>query len=190
MSSFQLKELYEALDKFHDESPLVKADKTNPFLKNKYADYNTVVSETRPDLKVVGLRVKQSVTNIDGKTAIRTTLTHIATGQMIEDVAPVESKPGDPQSQGSGITYQKRYSYIAMLDLLVDVDDDGSLSHKLKEKSAKITSGVEEAKKALKASKSLGDLQKTYSEIYSKDKRLGQELVPFKDELKEKLAAV
>lgn len=188
MSSFEHKDLYEALDKFHEKSPLVKADKVNPFLKNKYADYNTVVSSTRQDLVDCGLRVKQSITNIDGKTAIRTRLIHIGTGQTIEEVAPVESKTGDPQSQGSGITYQKRYSYVAMLDLLVDVDDDGSLAQKLKDKSNKIASGEEEATKALKAAKSTGELSKIYKDLYSKNPSLGRKLVPLKDEMKAKLA--
>lgn len=128
LTSTETDKLYKALDSFHQKTNLVKATKENPYFKSMYADYNVVVSETKPDLIENDLRVKQTITNIDGKTAIRTRLTHIASSQFIEDVSPVAHKDNDPQSQGSGITYGKRYAYVAMLDLLVDQDDDGSLA--------------------------------------------------------------
>ena len=126
--SEKLDELFKALDGFHEKSPLVKATKENPFLKNKYADYNTVVSATRADLMANNLRIKQFITHVDGKTAIHTRLIHLTSGQYIDSIAPVAHKDNDPQSQGSGITYMKRYSYVAILDLLVDADDDGNLA--------------------------------------------------------------
>jgi len=121
-------QLEKALDAFHAKSNLVKATKENPFLKNKYADYNTVVAETKPHLNECDLRIKQTITNLDGRTAIYTRLKHIASEQFIADISPVAHKDADPQSQGSGITYMKRYAYVAMLDLLVDADDDGNLA--------------------------------------------------------------
>jgi len=140
---------------------LVKATKENPFLKNKYADYNEIVATTRPDLYDAGLRVKQSVTSVGEKTAIRTRLTHVVTGQFMEDVAPVESKQGDPQSQGSGITYQKRYSYVAMLDLLVDKDDDGNLAAGLG-KAAEKNKAVEKAILQIEATNNAEELKKVW----------------------------
>lgn len=127
-TSNDLDKLLGALDGFHEKSNLVKATKENPFLKNKYADYNTIVAATRADLMENGLRIKQAVVNIDGKTAIWTLLTHIESKQSMASTSPVAHKEGDPQSQGSGITYMKRYAYVAMLDLLVDTDDDGNLA--------------------------------------------------------------
>ena len=143
------KELYQALDSFHNKTAFVKATKENPFLKNKYADFNMIVSKTRKDLQENGLRIKQMITNINGKTAICTKLMHVPTGQSIESVSPVAHKDSDPQSQGSGITYMKRYSYIAMLDLLVDKDDDGNLASgltdiaKTNEKVSKVIAAIE-----------------------------------------------
>jgi hypothetical protein len=75
--SEELDQLFNAIDGFHEKSNLVKATKENPFLKNKYADFNSVVSSTKKDLFENGLRVKQAVTTIYGKTAIWTRLTHI-----------------------------------------------------------------------------------------------------------------
>jgi hypothetical protein len=160
-SSHELDQLFKALDAFQDKSPLVKATKENPFLKNKYADYNTVVSATRPDLMENGLRIKQTVTNIEGKTAIFTLLTHLPSGQSISSTAPVVHKDNDPQSQGSGITYMKRYAYVAMLDLLVDADDDGNLAAGLG-KIADKKKEVEKAIAVLSKATSEGELKKAF----------------------------
>lgn len=115
-TSTEVDKLFKALDAFHNKTPLVKASKENPFHKNKYADYNAVVSSTRGDLQEQGLRVKQVLGHIDGNLAVTTRLIHIESGQFIQDTAPVAHKPSDPQSQGSGITYMKRYAYVAMLE--------------------------------------------------------------------------
>lgn len=126
-----------ALEAFQDESGFVKATKENPFLKNMYIDYNNVVAQCRPFLKKHNLRIKQVITNVDGKGAIYTQLTHTESKQFYSSVAPLTHKDNDPQSQGSAITYMKRYSYIAMLDLLVDADDDGNLANSVGAKADK-----------------------------------------------------
>lgn len=181
-----MSELYKALQEFRKITPLVKASKENPYFKSKYADYNVVVSETREDLEKCGLMVKQTVSHIDTKTAIRTKLIHLESGEVLEDVAPVESAPNNPQTQGSGITYMKRYSYIAMLDLLVDTDDDGNLERKLKESASK-SADLKAAEKALRACKTLGELKEKYTKILRANPKLSRELVGVKDEVKAKL---
>lgn len=123
--------LDKALEAFQEEFGFVKATKENPFLKNKYADYNTVVAKCRPGLKKHGLQVKQAVVHIGEKGAIYTKLKHIESKQFYASTSPLTHKETDPQSQGSAITYMKRYSYIAMLDILVDADDDGNLANSL-----------------------------------------------------------
>lgn len=157
----ELDQLFKALDDFQAKSPLVEATKENPFLKNKYADYNTIVAATRADLAVNGLRVKQAVTNIEGKTAIWTLLTHLPSKQAICSISPVAHKDTDPQSQGSGITYMKRYSYVAILDLLVDSDDDGNLAAGLG-KAAEKKKEVEKAIATLDKATSEEELKKAF----------------------------
>lgn len=160
-TSKNIDRLLSALDGFHEKSNLVKATKENPFLKNKYADYNTIVAETRSDLMENGLRVKQAVTNIDGKTAIWTSLTHLESQQYMISISPVAHKESDPQSQGSGITYMKRYAYVAMLDLLVDADDDGNLAAGLG-KAAEKKKEVEKAITLLNKATSEDELKKSF----------------------------
>ncbi len=160
-TSKELDKLFEALDKFHEASSLVKAEKDNPFFKSKYAPFNEVVSKTRKHLIDSDLRVKQGITNVDGKTAIWTRLTHLTTNQFIETISPVVHKEHDPQAQGSGITYMKRYSYIAILDILVDTDDDGNVGKGLQE-SADKTKKIDEAVEKIESAKTLEDLQKIF----------------------------
>lgn len=162
--SEQVDELYKALDAFHDKTPLVKASKENPYHKNKYADYNAVVSATRGDLREQGLRVKQVLSHIDGKLTIVTRLVHLTSGQFIEGESPVTHKDADPQSQGSGITYMKRYAYIAMLDLLVDADDDGNLGSSLG-KTAERNKQVENAITLINQATSAEELKSTFNGI-------------------------
>ncbi len=152
--SENLEELFKALDSFHEKTNLVKASKENPFFKSKYADYNTIVSSTKADLMANNLRIKQLLTNLDGQTAIYTRLTHLTSGQFLADISPVVHKLTDPQSQGSGITYMKRYSYVAMLDLLVDADDDGNLAAglgKVAEKNKEVEKAIASFEKATSA---------------------------------------
>lgn len=178
-------ELEKALDSFHQKSNLVKATKENPFLKNKYADYNTVVAATKADLLENGLRVKQAVVHIDGKTAIWTRLKHSPSGQYMVSVSPVAHKEVDPQSQGSGITYMKRYAYVAMLDLLVDSDDDGNLAAglgKVAEKQKEVDAAIASLNKAT----SEEQLKQAFIGLglLMKDKRV----IAAKDEKKKELA--
>ena len=153
--------LFKALDGFHQSTNFVKATKENPFFKSKYADFNLIVSKTKEDLSKNGLRVKQMVSNIDGRTAIYTALIHIDSGEFIESLAPVAHKDSDPQSQGSGITYMKRYSYVAILDLLVDRDDDGNLAAGLG-KVAETNKKVEDAISSFEKATSAEELKKAF----------------------------
>jgi len=156
-----------ALDKFQEESGFLKATKENPFLKNKYAPYNEVVSKCRPELSECGLRVKQMITNVDGKESIWTQLKHIESQQFYESTSLLTHKESDPQSQGSAITYMKRYAYIAMLDLLVDADDDGNLANSIGNKAEKVKKQgeIDQAIKRIYAAKDMDDLKKIFGSL-------------------------
>lgn len=183
--SKDIDQLLKALDGFRGKSPLVKATKENPFLKNKYADFNTVAANTKQHLEEQSLQVKQAITNVDGKTAIWTMLRHTPSGQFMTSTSPVAHKDNDPQSQGSGITYMKRYSYVAMLDLLVDADDDGNLAAGLG-KAAEKKKEVEKAIAILNKATSADELKKAFISLGTlmTDKRV----IAAKDAKKNELA--
>jgi hypothetical protein len=183
--SEELDKLYKALDGFQAKSPLVKATKENPYHKNKYADYNAVVVETRSDLAENGLRVKQATTHIDGKTAIYTRLTHLESKQFIASTTPVAHKESDPQSEGSGITYVKRYAYVAMLDLLVDADDDGNLGSELG-KAAERNQQVENAISLIEKTTSEEELKKLFVNL-PPNMKTDKRVIASKDEKKKEL---
>lgn len=159
-------QLLDALAKFHEKSNLVKATKENPFLKNKYADFAMIVTNTRPALVEYGLQVKQLLTHIDGKTAVWTALIHKESKQFMTSVTPVVHKDNDAQSQGSGITYTKRYAYVAILDLIVDKDDDGNIASGLK-KVSETSKEVDKAINKLNATKSSEELKSVFISLGS-----------------------
>lgn len=187
ITSDSTKELIEALDRFHNKSVFVKATKENPFLKNKYVDFNTVVAETRQDVISSGLRVKQGITHFEGKTMIWTRLIHPSSSQFIETLSPVVHKAGDPQSQGSGITYMKRYAYIAILDILVDSDDDGNLARGLTQ-AAKENKKVDSIIKKMKYTKTTDELKNVF--LKSGNLTNDERVVTAKDEHKEYLETI
>jgi len=172
-----------ALEEFQDESGFVKATKENPFLKNKYVDYNHVVSQCRPGLQKHGLQVKQSTCVIEstGKAGIYTKLTHKSSRQFYSSITPLTHKENDPQSQGSAITYMKRYSYIAMLDLLVDADDDGNLANSIGNKADKIkeNGAIKQSIENLENAKSMDELKKVFGSL--KQLALNPKVITAKD---------
>jgi hypothetical protein len=126
MKSEQINELAAALVKAQGELPTVGKDSTNPFFKSKYADLAAVIKAASPVLAKHGLAVSQHVTTgEDGGSRLATWLLH-ESGQYICEAMPLLLPKEDPQGQGSAITYARRYSYMAVLGLVADEDDDGN----------------------------------------------------------------
>ena len=50
----------------------IKKDSTNPFFKAKYFDINSLLEALKPVLNAHGLVVIQPLSNIDGKTSLKT----------------------------------------------------------------------------------------------------------------------
>lgn len=154
-----MKELLEALSKFQDEVVFVKAKRQANY--GKYAQLKDIVTETRPALKKNGLFVVQALTHIDGTPAISTQLSHSASDQVIETKTPLIHKPEDPQKWGAAITYARRYSYVTILGLLVDEDDDGQLAS-VKTEAQPYVENIEEE---LANSKTVQDLAKLFNRM-------------------------
>ena len=115
-----------ALAKFNTEVGSISKDANNPFFKSAYVTLDKLIESTRDILAKNGLSVMQFPTGQDGYVGVITILTH-ESGEFIES-APFYLKPvkGDPQAYGSAITYARRYSYQAILNLNTGEDDDGN----------------------------------------------------------------
>ena len=126
MKSDSIANLAVALAGAQGEFSAVPKGADNPFFKSKYAALPDVVATATPVLSKHGLSVAQFVDSDDIGDLLTTYLMHTS-GEFISHSMRLHvAKSNDPQSQGSAITYARRYSYMSALGLVADVDDDGN----------------------------------------------------------------
>ena len=116
------KNISKALSEFQAKCPLIKKDADNPFYKSKYAPLDTILPIVLPLLKEVGL----VVTQIPDGEYLKTIISHIESGEVIEGSAKLILDKPTAQGQGSAITYMRRYALVSMLGLNTEEDDDGN----------------------------------------------------------------
>lgn len=119
-------ELAAALAKFQGEVESVKKDGSNPFFKSKYATLENVIATIRGPLKDNDLSFSQFPT---GENELATILMH-KSGEYIKATSKMNPKDNSPQSQGSAITYLRRYALSAVLGIATEDDDDGNAASK------------------------------------------------------------
>ena len=128
--SESISKLAVSLVKFNSEVSKIAKDAKNPFFKSNYVTLDKLIEATRPILQENGLVVMQSpLSKEDGSIGIQTLLIH-ESGEFIES-EPIFMKPAkvnDPQQAGSIISYMRRYSYQAILNLNTGEDDDANES--------------------------------------------------------------
>jgi len=109
-----------------DLTPVGK-NAVNPFFKNEYMTLSNIMTTIQPLLAKHKLAISQTVTNIDGQSALITVLVH-ESGETFEasNPMPLLLPKQDPQGQGSAITYARRYALCALLGIVADEDDDAS----------------------------------------------------------------
>jgi hypothetical protein len=119
-----MKNLATALVKAQMEMVTPKKTTLNPFFKNKYADLNSILEVVLPAFNNNGIVVLQPTTTVEGKNYVRTILMH-ESGEQIESLTEIIfSKQNDAQSQGSGISYARRYGLQSFVSV-GSADDDG-----------------------------------------------------------------
>lgn len=97
----------------------------NPFFKSRYADLNAVREAVIPSLTKHGISVIQPTITRDGRNYVKTVLLHTS-GQYISGETEILYKEKDnPQAQGSGITYARRYGLQSICNIGAE-DDDGN----------------------------------------------------------------
>ena len=157
-------EIAKALINAQSQMSDAKKNAKNPFLKNSYADLNAIREAVIPVLNENKIVVLQPMIEINGEMYVKTLLLH-ESGETIESITKVVvSKEKDAQSQGSGLTYARRYGLQSLL-CVGAVDDDGNASSNLKPEQTQ--SDEDRNINRLNACTTLEELKKVYSAIKS-----------------------
>lgn len=125
-----MKNLATALCAFQAEVGNIPKDSVNPFYKSKYASLESVITTIKPILTKHGLSFSQ----LPDGAGLKTILLHNS-GEILEATMTLVVKEQTPQSQGSSLTYARRYALSAMLGLATDEDDDASEASKPTQKA-------------------------------------------------------
>lgn len=126
--------IFDRLLKAQMEITAIPKDQNNPHFNHKYADVNAILKIIKPVLNKHGLLLMQTLTHIDGKAAITTTVMCEngkieATAPIPEPPTPVPGKRGNTyQDMGSAFTYWRRYALAAMFALEAEDDDANRLA--------------------------------------------------------------
>lgn len=91
----------------------------------RYLEYPKLLKELQPLLTANRLTWQTFPTIEDGKPAMLYRLRFVPTGEVDEGTMLLMLDKQTSQAQGSGLTYAKRYSLQAVLNLTPDGDDDG-----------------------------------------------------------------
>ncbi len=92
--------------------------------KYSYAPLSEVIEATKQALADNGLAVTQATKFLDGNTILETLLSHVS-GEWLSGELYVGKQDQPPQSEGSALTYKRRYGISAMLCVASEDDDDG-----------------------------------------------------------------
>jgi hypothetical protein len=137
--SEQITELIPALVKFQItfQNASLKKDAKNEHLRNSYVSLDNLLHVIRPILSDCGLVVVQQLAG-----EYMTTVLYHSSGQYLGANMPFNPMAGNKgtnalQELGGGITYAKRYSLGALLQISVDVDNDANNSPIQKEQLTK-----------------------------------------------------
>jgi hypothetical protein len=119
--------LLDAMLAVQAEAPPIKKDATNPAFRSKYAALDTIVQTIGPLLAKNGLvwSTMPSFDETTGEPTLRYELAHAPSGQSKDGEMKLLLSKGDPQGQGSAITYARRYALVSVLNLIAGDDDDG-----------------------------------------------------------------
>lgn len=164
-----------------------------------YANLGDVLKHVRPILASHGLLVVQDIRHVDGMIAVTTSIHHNVTSDEWQ-FGPLCATSSDPQSNGSAITYLRRYAVLAALGLATS-DDDGALASSASTSAPRMSaprpvetdpgplrlvevSSVSAARAALleamnrATSQTRNDLKRAFADEFGKPSELEESLLP------------
>jgi hypothetical protein len=118
--------LLAALRAVQNDAPALPKDKTNPHFKSKYTGLDTIIEKIGPLLDRHGLVWTALPSGTHEQPTLSYRLAHVETGEALEGTMPLLLDKPTAQALGSALTYARRYSLCAVLNLVTDEDDDGN----------------------------------------------------------------
>jgi hypothetical protein len=116
-------EIAKAMNAVQKELTSVYAGKVNPFFHSKYADLKMCWDSCQEILTKNGLCVLQPSDVVSGENVMETILLHTS-GEWISGKLKINPVKNDPQSNGSAVTYARRYGLASMIMLTPTQDDN------------------------------------------------------------------
>lgn len=122
----------EAIERAKLEFEPLEKNGQNNFFKtqngepHKFSTLADIHKASTKSLLNFGLSVNYQCEYNDGLNFLKTTITHLSSGQSISSTSIIGHSNSTPQQIGSGITYFRRYHIQAMLNLEADFEDDGN----------------------------------------------------------------
>lgn len=111
-----------ALLKVQREMGDAKKEAANPFFRSTYADLNAIREVAIPVLNENGITCLQPTVEVNCKNFVETILIH-ESGEWLSSLTEIKNTDGKAQSEGSGISYARRYGLQSLLNIGA-VDDD------------------------------------------------------------------
>jgi hypothetical protein len=119
-----------ALLKAQQEMGAAKKTASNPFFTSSYADLNAIREAVLPALNANNITVLQPTVVENGKNYVQTVLLH-ESGEFLASLTEIKAKDAnDPQKEGSGISYARRYGLQSFLNVAAEDDDANAASGK------------------------------------------------------------
>lgn len=123
LTSDNLDDLQKAILNIQSKCQTIGLDGSNPFFKSKYATYHQILSIVQPILLEEEVVIQFFV--LGGE--LTTRVTHVSSQQFMQFNQKLALVKKDSQGVGAAITYMKRYTLVAFLNLdVADIDDDGN----------------------------------------------------------------
>lgn len=129
LASESIVKIMPALLKAQGEYGPVVKDATNPHFGSKFLSLVGVIDAVGEALRKNKIAiVQQTDRHDDGITVLVTRLIH-ESGEWLGSVYPLRPVKADPQSEGSALTYARRYALMALTGIAPEDDDGNAASH-------------------------------------------------------------
>ena len=119
--------LYAAIHKAQAQIETVRKNGENPHFHSKYATLDEIWENVRKPLNDAGLIVLCDVYTANCERLLTTRVIHAETGEEASCTFPIMAATNSPQAIGSAMTYARRYTLTALLEIVTGdgTDDDG-----------------------------------------------------------------